>query len=115
MTEPAAVGRTLGPYVVESVVGSGGMTRRLLWSHLATDARSRGVSFHDKAKRNAPDLSSTVCLSSFGNTADRRHPHVLRHSIAVHLMNAGCDAADVQDCWGHRDVASTLGACRDHK
>jgi type 1 fimbriae regulatory protein FimB len=40
--------------------------------------------------------------------ADRRHPHVLRHSIAVHLMNAGWDAADVQDWLGHRDIASTM-------
>jgi site-specific recombinase XerD len=39
---------------------------------------------------------------------DRRHPHVLRHSIAVHLMNAGWDAADVQDWLGHRDIASTM-------
>lgn len=39
---------------------------------------------------------------------DRWHPHVLRHSIAVHLMNAGWDAADVQDWLGHRDIASTM-------
>jgi hypothetical protein len=39
---------------------------------------------------------------------DHRHPHVLRHSIAVHLMNAGWDAADVQDGLGHRDITSTM-------
>ena len=43
-----------------------------------------------------------------GLPADRRHPHVLRHSIAVHLMNAGWDVADVQDWLGHRDIASTM-------
>lgn len=39
---------------------------------------------------------------------DRRHPHVLRHSIAVHLMNAGVDAADVQDWLGHVSIATTM-------
>lgn len=43
-----------------------------------------------------------------GLPPDRRHPHVLRHSIAVHLMNAGWDAADVQDWLGHREIASTM-------
>ncbi len=40
--------------------------------------------------------------------ADRRHVHALRHSIGVHLANAGWDVADVQDWLGHRDIGSTL-------
>jgi len=40
--------------------------------------------------------------------ADRRHVHVLRHSIGVHLANANWDIADVQDWLGHRDISSTL-------
>lgn len=40
--------------------------------------------------------------------ADRRHVHVLRHSIGVHLANADWDIADVQDWLGHRDISSTL-------
>jgi site-specific recombinase XerD len=40
--------------------------------------------------------------------ADKQHPHVLRHSIAVHLMNAGVDAADVQDWLGHASIATTM-------
>jgi len=39
---------------------------------------------------------------------ERCHPNVLRHSIAVHLMNAGWGAADVQDWLGHRSIASTM-------
>ena len=39
---------------------------------------------------------------------DRRHVHVLRHSIGVHLANANWDVADVQDWLGHRDITSTL-------
>jgi type 1 fimbriae regulatory protein FimB len=40
--------------------------------------------------------------------ASRCHVHVLRHSIGVHLMNAGWDIADVQDWLGHRDISSTM-------
>lgn len=40
--------------------------------------------------------------------SDRRHVHVLRHSIGVHLANANWDIADVQDWLGHRDISSTL-------
>lgn len=39
---------------------------------------------------------------------DRRHAHTLRHSVGVHLANAGWDVADVQDWLGHRDISSTL-------
>lgn len=38
----------------------------------------------------------------------RRHVHVLRHSIGVHLMNAAWDIADVQDWLGHRHISSTM-------
>jgi site-specific recombinase XerD len=39
---------------------------------------------------------------------DKRFVHVLRHSIAVHLLNAGWDISDVQDWLGHKDVRNTL-------
>jgi integrase len=39
--------------------------------------------------------------------ADRRHPHVLRHSIAVHWMNTRFDIADVMKHLGHKDIKST--------
>ena len=39
---------------------------------------------------------------------DLKHPHTLRHSIAVHLAEAGYDVAIVQDHLRHSKIDSTL-------
>ena len=69
-----------------------------------------------RSRQNRPiPLSTTTIYAAFrsyaaaaGLPVDKRHPHVLRHSIAVHLMNAGADAADVQDWLGHVNIATTM-------
>jgi len=90
-------------------------SRRLLWTHLAErGARESPFLFSTRQSGARPISTSTIyqLFVRYANAAnlpaDRRHPHVLRHSIAVHLMNAGWDAADVQDWLGHRDIASTM-------
>ena len=42
-----------------------------------------------------------------GILPDKRFVHILRHSIAVHLLNAGWDISDVQDWLGHKDIKNT--------
>lgn len=90
-------------------------TRRLLWDYLAElGDDGRPFLFVTRQTEIWPISASTIYLlfkryaDAAHLPADRRHPHVLRHSIAVHLMNAGWDAADVQDWLGHRDIASTM-------
>lgn len=42
-----------------------------------------------------------------GIAPDLRHPHVFRHSLAVHHANMGTDIGDVQALLGHRALSST--------
>ncbi len=42
-----------------------------------------------------------------GLSADRRHPHVLKHSLAVALVEANVNLATVRVALGHKSIAST--------
>jgi type 1 fimbriae regulatory protein FimB len=50
-------------------------------------------------------------MNKYGEKAgipqDKRHFHVLRHSIATHLMDAGADIRFVQEWLGHRKIENT--------
>jgi integrase len=89
-------------------------TRRLLWDYLSEGHDDQPYLFVSRQSRLSPISTSTIytLFRRYAELADlpedRRHPHIFRHSIAVHLMNAGWDAADVQDWLGHRDIASTM-------
>jgi integrase len=39
---------------------------------------------------------------------DKRHFHVLKHSIATHLLDAGADIRFVQDWIGHKNIQNTV-------
>lgn len=91
------------------------ITRRLLWEYLAADAdTSSPFLFPSRQVLGAPISPSLIYhlfrayAAAAELPANRRHVHVLRHSIAVHFMNAGSDVSDVQDWLGHRAVSSTL-------
>ena len=42
-----------------------------------------------------------------GLPADRRHPHVLKHSLGVALVEANVNLAVIKQALGHRSIAST--------
>lgn len=43
-----------------------------------------------------------------GIPADKCHFHVLKHSIATHLLDAGADIRFVQDWIGHKNIQNTV-------
>lgn len=43
-----------------------------------------------------------------GLPAAKRHPHVLKHSLASHLIAGNVNLALVQQCLGHRSINSTM-------
>lgn len=89
-------------------------TRRRLWAYLTERGTDGPYLIRTRQSGDSPISPSSIYLwfrayaAAAGLPAERRNVHVLRHSIAVHLMNVGWDVADVQDWLGHRDIASTM-------
>jgi integrase len=90
-------------------------TRKLLAAYLR-ERRLDGCPYLLRSRQTRPvPLATTTIYGAFRAYADaanlprdKRHPHILRHSIATHLMTAGVDAADVKDWLGHASIASTM-------
>ena len=86
---------------------------RILKSYLKT--RNTGSPHLFGSNRNLPISRKTldVIIKNYGERAklpqDKRHFHVLKHSIATHLLDAGeADIRFVQDWLGHANIQNTV-------
>lgn len=48
-----------------------------------------------------------ACGEEAGLPKEKCRPHVLRHSVSAHMLDAGIDLATVQAVLGHRDIRTT--------
>jgi site-specific recombinase XerD len=83
-------------------------------------ARSNDVATRDSpilfpSNRNVPISRKTLdwmMREKYGKLArlpeDKRHFHVLKHSIATHLLDAGADVIFLKDWLGHSNIQNTM-------
>ncbi len=97
-------------------------TKRYLTAYLKERAvKERMLSHCDalfvsrKSKTGSGRLSTTQVYRLFRAYAekaklpkDKRHPHVLRHSVAVHMADSGVDVAVVKEHLRHRKIDTTM-------
>jgi len=76
--------------------------------------RKDGNDYLFPSSRKLPISRRTLdyLMKTYGEEAgvpeDKRHFHVLKHSIATHLLDAGADIRFVQDWIGHKNIQNTV-------
>jgi len=85
---------------------------RILKSYLRT--RTDSLPYLFPSRKGAPISRAMldVLIKDYGEKAklpdDKRHFHVLKHSIATHLLDMGADIRFVQDWLGHANIQNTI-------
>ena len=91
-------------------------TRKLMWQYLSTLHQTSNTRLFPSRQSAARGIGGSTVYSLFrryaraaGLPPDKCHPHVLRHSIAVHFLDTdGVELLDVKDWLAHRHISSTM-------
>jgi len=85
---------------------------RVLKSYLRTRSDSLPYLFPSRKGSPISRAMLDVLIKGYGEKAklpdDKRHFHVLKHSIATHLLDTGADIRFVQDWLGHANIQNTV-------
>ena len=78
-------------------------------------SRRKGLRKYSTQPMTPPALDRTLffrifraCAEAAGLSSEKRHPHVLKHSLASHLVAGNVNHALIRQALGHRSINSTM-------